>query len=148
MLCLRPLPTHCCIVVRMNQDSIFTKIIKGEIPCHKVYEDEATIAFMDIHPVQPGMVLVVSKRQVDHFFDLSENDYQALMRTTKQVAQRIREVFPEKKRVAVQIEGLDVPHAHVKLFPFDTTAEFHEATDQAIQPDHEQLAKIAAQLAF
>lgn len=132
----------------MNQDSIFTKIIKGEIPCHKVYEDDATIAFMDIHPVQPGMVLVVSKRQIDHFFDLSENEYQALMRTTKRVARRIREVFPDKKRVAVQIEGLDVPHVHVKLFPFDTTTEFHAVADQTAEPDHDSLAKIAAQLAF
>lgn len=145
---LRPLPTYCCIVVRMNQDSIFTKIIKGEVPCHKVYEDDKTIAFMDIHPVQPGMVLVVSKRQVDHFFDLPGDEYQALMHTTRLVAKRIKDVFRGKKRVAVQIEGLDVPHAHVKLFPFSTAAEFHEVSYPVTEPDHDELAKIAAQLAF
>lgn len=132
----------------MNQDSIFTKIIKGQIPCHKVHEDDHTIAFMDIYPVQPGMVLVVSKRQTENFYELSDDEYQALMHASKQVALRLREVFPAKKRIAMQIEGLDVPHAHVKLFPFDTPEEFHAAQDMDSAPDHDALAKIAAQLAF
>lgn len=130
------------------EDSVFTRIIKGEIPSHKVYEDEHTIAFMDIHPVQPGMVLVVSKRQVEDFFELPDDEYQALMRTVKRVGARLREVFPDKRRIAVQIEGLDVPHVHVKLFPFDTSAEFHAPQDSSTEPDHTALAEMAERLKF
>lgn len=129
-------------------DSIFTTIIKGEIPCHKVYEDDQTIAFMDIHPVQPGMVLVVSKRQVENFYELADDEYQALMATSQRVAKQLKQHFPDKRRIALQIEGLDVPHVHVKLFPFDTTTEFHAAQDTSAEPDHIALAELAAQLAF
>ncbi len=132
----------------MNQDSIFTTIIKGEIPCHKVYEDDRTIAFMDIHPVQPGMVLVVSKRQVENFYELPDDEYQALMATSKRVAKQLKQHFPDKHRIALQIEGLDVPHVHVKLFPFDTNAEFHAAQNTSAEPDHATLAELASQLAF
>src|SRR6476661_6363794 len=93
---------------RCMQDSVFTKIIKGEIPCHKIYEDERTFAFLDIHPIQPGQVLVVPKKQVGFAWDLEDKDYQAVMATAKRVALRLREVFPEKSRVALIIEGLDV----------------------------------------
>lgn len=130
------------------QDSIFTKIIKGEIPCHKVYEDEHTIAFLDIHPVQPGMTLVVTKHQVEDFVQLDEAEYVALMDTVKKVAQRLKEVFPDKKRIGVQIEGLDVPHVHVKLFPINTGAEFRVAPDFDSEPDHDALADMAKKLAF
>jgi histidine triad (HIT) family protein len=67
-------------------DSIFTKIIKGEIPSHKVYEDELTFAFLDIHPKTPGHVLVIPKKQVDLLWDLSDEDYQAVMAISKKLA--------------------------------------------------------------
>ncbi len=127
-------------------DSIFTKIIKGEIPCHKVYEDDKTIAFMDIHPIQPGMVLVVPKVQVDHFMELADEDYDALMRAVKKVALRMHEQFADK-RIGVQIEGLDVPHAHVKLIPISTNQEFYALPDTT-EPDHQALANLAKRLAF
>ena len=104
------------------KDSIFTKIIKGEILCYKVYEDDKTLAFLDIHPIQPGQTLVVTKTQVEHVWDLSDEDYSALMSTAKKVANRLRQVFPEKSRIAMHIEGLDVAHAHLKIFPFDNDA--------------------------
>lgn len=129
------------------EDSIFTKIIKGEIPCHKIYEDGKTIAFMDIHPVQPGMVLVVPKAQVDHFMDLADDDYAALMSAVQRVSQKLRTIFPDK-RVGVQIEGFDVPHAHVKLIPVATGAEFYARADMAIEPDHAALADMAKRLSF
>lgn len=69
-------------------DSIFTKIIKGEIPCHKVYEDDKTLAFLDIHPVTPGHTLVIPKIQIDEFQDLPTEDYRALMDTVQKVAKR------------------------------------------------------------
>ncbi|HEU5122116.1 MAG TPA: HIT domain-containing protein [Candidatus Saccharimonadales bacterium] len=100
------------------EDSIFTKIIKGDIPAHKIYEDEKTIAFLTIQPVREGHTLVVPKIQVDQYIDLPDEDYDALWRTVKKIAARIREVTG-KERVGVVIKGIDVPHAHVHLIPFN-----------------------------
>lgn len=131
------------------EDSIFTKIMKGEIPCYKVYEDEHTFAFMDIYPIQPGQVLVVPKSQISFVWDIPADEYQALMLTVQRVGQKIREVFPDKKRVGVMIEGLDVDnHAHVKVFPFDTAQDTRHVPDHSVEPDHSKLAEIAAKLAF
>lgn len=127
------------------QESIFTKIIKGEIPCHKIYEDAKTIAFMDIAPVQPGHVLVIPKAQVEDFYNLSDEDYEALFSTVKKVAIKLKSVFPAKKRIAIQAEGLDVPHSHIYLFPIDTHQEFI-AHNSSEEPDHKALAEMAAKL--
>lgn len=129
------------------QDSIFTKIIKGEIPSHKIYEDDKNIAFLDLHPKQPGHVLVVSKKQVDHIWDLPEEDYQALMSAVKKVGQRVREVL-KPKRVGIQVEGLGVPHAHVHVFPFNSTPGFFSDPDLTAEPDHDVLDEMAKKLAF
>ena len=130
-------------------DSVFTKIIKGEIPSHKVYEDDKTLAFLDIHPQQPGQVVVVPKTQANFVWDLEENDYQALMATVQKVGRRLREVFPEKQRVGVMIEGLDVDnHAHVVVFPFDSAAEYHGGTNMPAEPNHIALAEMAEKLKF
>jgi histidine triad (HIT) family protein len=131
------------------KDSIFTKIVKGEIPIHKVYEDEKTLAFMDIRPIQPGHVLVIPKKQTDFVWNMDDEDYAALMATVQKVGKRIQQIFPEKKRVGVIIEGLDVEdHAHVKVFPFDDDAEFRTKQDPNAQPDHPSLAALAEKLAF
>jgi histidine triad (HIT) family protein len=131
------------------QDSIFTKIIKGEIPCHKVYEDEKSLVILDIHPIQEGQVLVVPKAQVGFVWDLSPDDYHAVMDTVQKVGQRLREVFPEKARIGVIIEGLDVgDHAHVKVFPFDDDNEFRHRPDPSAEPDHTALAALAQKIAF
>jgi histidine triad (HIT) family protein len=128
------------------QDSLFTKIIKGEIPCHKVYEDKKTFAFLDIYPIQTGQVVVVPKKQVGFVWDLEDEDYVALMLTVKKVGERLRKVFPEKDRVGVMIEGLDVvDHAHVKVFPFSAGGEFR-ALPKNSEPNHEEFAKIADSL--
>lgn len=134
---------------RAMQDSIFTKIIKGEIPSHKVYEDSATYAFLDIHPIQPGQVLVVPKKQAGFVWDMDSEDYHRLMDTVQKVGRRLREVFPDKRRVGVMIEGLDVAdHAHVKVFPFSNEAEYRHVPDADAEPDHEALAEIAKKLYF
>lgn len=128
------------------EETIFSKIINGDIPCHKVYEDEHTFAFMDIRPIQPGMVVVVSKQPIDHFMDLDESDYTALMLTVRKIARRMHEVFPDK-RVAVQIEGLEVPHAHVKLFPIASSADFHaKQPGEDTTIDHDALTDMAKSL--
>jgi histidine triad (HIT) family protein len=100
------------------EESIFTKIIKGDIPAYKIYEDDKTVAFLTIQPVREGHTLVVPKTQVDQYMDLPDDDYDAMWRTVKKVAGRIREVTG-KERVGVVIKGIDVPHAHVHLIPFN-----------------------------
>ena len=138
------------VLLRYNEvmeDSIFTKIINGEIPCHKVYEDDQTLAFIDINPIQPGMVLVVSKKQVDHIWDLPSEDYRAVMDTVGKVGQRLREVFADKQRVAVIVEGFEVPHAHVKVFPVNSEHEVR-SLPKGDEPDHEALAEMAKKLAI
>lgn len=129
------------------EDSIFTKIVKGEIPSHKVYEDALTMAFLDIHPVQPGMTVVIPKKQVEFIWDLPEEDYLAVMSSVYKVAQRIREVLGVHY-VGEIIEGVEIPHAHVKLIPFDTIAEFKNVPDVTVDPDHDSLGEIAKKLAF
>lgn len=130
-------------------DSVFTKIIKGTIPCHKVYEDDKTLAFMDIRPIQPGMVLVVPKKQLGHFFDLPDDDYFALMTTVKQVAKRLQQIFPDKARIGVIIEGFDLPdHVHVKVFPANSGDELRKVPDMESEPDHPTLAALAQKLSF
>lgn len=132
----------------MNEPSIFTKIIDGEIPCHKVYEDEDSFAFLDINPVQPGQVLVVPKKQVSFVWGLDDADYHALMATVKKVGERLQELFPEKERVGVMIEGLDVAnHAHVKVFPF-SRGEYRSLPNQKTAPSPEELAELAEKLRF
>lgn len=128
-------------------DSIFTKIIKGEIPCHKVYEDDKTFAFLDIHPKTEGHVLVVPKKQIDQVWDLPDSDYQALMQAVKKIGLRIREAL-RPQRVGVQIIGVDVPHVHVHVFPFDSLQEYRNIPDMSAEPDHQNLAEIAKKLRF
>jgi histidine triad (HIT) family protein len=129
------------------QDSIFTKIIKGEIPSHKVYEDKDVFAFLDIHPVQPGHVLVIPKKQIEFLWDLDDEVYQALMSAVKKIAPHLREVLGVPY-VGLQVMGTDVPHVHIHLIPFSTGDEFHCRPDMQAEPDHTALSKIAEKIAF
>lgn len=129
------------------KDSIFTKIIKGEIPSHKIYEDDKTLAFLDIHPVQPGHVLIVPKNQVEFVWDLPEPDYQALMQTAQKVAKRLKEVL-DVPYIGEQVIGVDVPHAHLHLIPFSNVHEFRNIPDMNAEPDHPNLAEMAKRLKF
>ena len=121
------------------EKSIFSRIIDGEIPSFTVYEDEYTVAFLDIHPTQPGHTLVVPKKQVDHFEDLEDEDYGQLWEAVKIVSQKLH-VF-DRKRIGVQVIGVDVPQAHVHLIPFDTTEEFRTIPDMTKEPDFVILEK-------
>lgn len=130
-----------------TQDSIFTKIIKGEIPCHKIYEDDKTIAFLDIHPTQPGHTLVVPKTQVAEFQDLDDQDYQAVWATVKKVANQIKTQL-QPARVGVHVEGFDVPHVHIHVLPINHGFKDFTPADQTREPDHDALAAMAKKLAF
>ena len=99
------------------EDSVFTKIMKGELPCYKIYEDEKTFVFLDNYPAIAGHTLVVPKIQVDKFYELPDDDYQAMMATVKKLAQRMEKVLG--KRPMIKVIGIDVPHAHVHVMPFE-----------------------------
>jgi len=129
------------------QDSIFTKIINGEIPSHKIYEDDKTLAFLDIHPKTPGHTLVIPKKQVEFIWDLEDEDYQAVMATVKKVALRLKEVLGGPY-VGELVVGIDVPHAHVHVYTFANMEESQHIPDPNTDPDHDALAEIAKKLAF
>lgn len=129
------------------EESVFTKIIKGELPCHKIYEDDLTIAFLTIAPVRDGHTLVVSKKQIDQYLDLPTEDYEALWKTVNKVGRRIRESMG-KERVGVVIKGVDVPHTHVHLIPFDSGQSLGADEIPKGNTDQDHLTKIAASLAF
>ncbi len=124
--------------------SIFTKIIEGEIPCHKVAENEYCLAFMDINPVAEGHVLVVPKIEVDYFFDLSDETLARLMQFAKPIAKAIEAEVP-CQRIGVTVLGLEVPHAHVHLVPLDERGLI--SFRKKFKTDHEQLAALAAKIA-
>ena len=127
------------------EDSIFTQIIKGDIPCHKVYEDDKTFAFLDIHPVHPGHVLIVPKVQVEFVWDLDSEDYQALMQTAQKLALHLRQTLDEPY-VSMRIVGVDVPHAHIHLIPFSLSSQLQQPVDNSAEPDHTALAAVAEKL--
>lgn len=127
------------------EDSIFTRIIKGEIPSHKIYEDEYTYAFLDIHPITPGHTLVIPKQQVAFVWDLDNETYQALQSSVKKIASHLRTALGVPY-VGEQIIGVDVPHAHVHLIPFTEIGEYRRHPDMTTEPDHELLANIASKL--
>ncbi len=105
------------------QDSIFTKIIKGEIPSLKVYEDDLVLAFLDIHPVQPGHTLVVPKKQVDRLEELDDITYQHLWQVTKKLMRHLRQSL-QVERTTLKVEGFDVPHTHIHLIPCNEAKDF------------------------
>lgn len=102
--------------------SIFTKIIDGEIPSHRIHEDDRTYAFLDINPRQEGHTLVVPKREVDYLFDLPAEDYDAVWDSVRTVSAALKEATG-CERVVVIVLGYEVPHAHVHLIPTTTLGD-------------------------
>lgn len=127
------------------EESIFTKIIKGDIPAYTIYEDELTYAFLDIHPVTPGHLLVVPKKQVEFVWDLDDTTYQAVMLTAKKLALHLRATL-NVPYVGEKIMGVDVPHAHLHLIPFTNAEEFHRHRALKDETDHTALAAMAETL--
>lgn len=129
------------------EDSIFTKIIKGEIPCYKIYEDEQTIAFLDISPAVTGHTLVVPKIQVDQFNDLDDETYTALWRTVKKVASN-HQTKLGTDRVGIVIKGVDVPHAHVHVEPFNVGQHLGPGKNEHVRNTEADLKELAELLHF
>jgi histidine triad (HIT) family protein len=122
--------------------SIFTQIIKGEIPCYKIYEDDRTFAFLDIHPESKGHVLVVPKTEVDKIYDLSDEDYQALMATVKKLSKHLESKLGA--RILWKVVGTDVPHAHVHLMPLDPNWQY----GHTLELTPEEFTQIAHELEY
>ena len=104
--------------------SIFSKIIKGEIPSYKIAEDEHCYAFLDINPLKAGHSLVVPKMEMDYLFDLNDEIYLKLNLFAKKVAIALKKKI-QCKRIAVVVLGFEVPHAHIHLIPINTEAEIN-----------------------
>jgi len=99
--------------------SIFTRIIKGEIPCYRIAEDEDFIAFLDVNPIARGHTLVVPKVEIDNLFDLDDRLMGGIGVFSKKVARAIDKVI-DCKRVGIAVLGLEVPHAHIHLIPINS----------------------------
>ena len=123
--------------------SIFTRIIKGEIPCHKIAEDEHFFAFLDINPNAVGHTLCVPKKEVDKILDLDEDTYIGLMRFARKVGLAIESAVP-CKRVGITVIGLEVPHVHVHLIPLQTMANATFQYKESQSP--EELEAVAARI--
>ncbi len=120
--------------------SVFTKIVQGEIPCYKIYEDADTMAFLDIKPEERGHTLVIPKIEVDKIYDLDDRTYQAVMATVKKIAKHYEKVLG--KRMMIKIVGVDVPHAHVHILPVNENwagERFLELSDDEMKALQEQL---------
>lgn len=102
--------------------SIFTKIINGDIPSFKVYEDEKFFAFLDINPLRPGHTLVIPKAEVDYIFDLEDDVITDLILCAKKVAQGLK-IASNGTRIGMSVIGLEVPHTHIHLIPIHTVAD-------------------------
>lgn len=124
--------------------SIFTKIIQGEIPAHKVAETDEFIAFLDVRPMKEGHALCVPKREVDYYFDLTDEELTGLTLFSKAVARAIKQVV-DCKRVAVGVLGLEVPHAHVHLVPVTSEGDFRFG--KSVEVTAERMAKLRAAIA-
>jgi len=102
--------------------SIFTKIIKGEIPCYKIAEDDNFLAFLDVNPNAKGHTLCVPKQEIDKIFDIDDDLYLGLMQFSKKIAIALEKSVP-CKRIGMAVIGLEVPHAHVHLIPLNEMGE-------------------------
>lgn len=122
-------------------DSIFTKIIKGEIPCYKIAEDDRFIAFLDVFPIKKGHTLVVPKVQIDYLFDLDDSLLSDLMIFAKKVAQKMERAI-SCERIGIAVIGLEVPHAHIHLVPLDTVGDI-DFSQPKLQLSAKEMTEIA-----
>ena len=104
--------------------SIFTKIIKGELPCYKIDETDDCFAFLDINPNSKGHTLCVLKKEIDYIFNLSLEDYQKLMNFSRKIAIALKKSV-NCKRIALSVVGLEVPHVHVHLIPLESMSDMN-----------------------
>jgi histidine triad (HIT) family protein len=122
--------------------SIFTKIVNGEIPCHKVAETDCYLAFLDIRPNAEGHTLCIPKQETDYLFDLEDEVLSGLFLFSRQVALALDKTF-DCKRVGVLVVGTEVPHAHVHLIPFQHERQM-DLSSSKLELSAQRMAEIAA----
>lgn len=113
--------------------TIFMKIIQGEIPCHRLAENDRFLAFLDVRPVSRGHTLVIPKQEVDYLFDLSDDLLGEIMVFARPVARAIEKAVP-CERIGIMVAGLEVPHAHVHLIPINAISDLNFANSRAAEP--------------
>ncbi|MBD3251398.1 HIT domain-containing protein [Candidatus Uhrbacteria bacterium] len=123
--------------------TIFARIIAGEIPCHKIWEDDRFFAFLDINPVQHGMTLIIPKEEIDNSFDMPDELYCDFLKIAKKLYEPIRRAAGSE-RVGLVIEGLDVPHAHIKMIPISKPGDLDQSNAKPATP--EALTAMAEQI--
>ncbi len=123
--------------------TIFSRIISGEIPSHKILEDDKYIAFLDINPIAKGHTLVVTKREIDYFFDLHDDELASIMTFSKKVASALKKAIPCLK-IGVSVIGLEVPHVHLHLVPINAVRDM--TFGKHINISSEELAQVAEQI--
>lgn len=124
--------------------TIFSRIVAGEIPCHKVAENEEFFAFLDINPVAVGHTLVIPKQEVDYIFDIDDPMLGRMMAFAKRVA-RAQEAAIPCKRVGLAVMGLEVPHAHIHLVPITKESDMYFG-GKKLSLSQEELAEIAGKI--
>jgi histidine triad (HIT) family protein len=127
-------------------ESIFSKIVSGQIPAYKVAEDDLFLAFLDVFPIKEGHTLVIPKIEVDYIFDLDNETYMGLMQFSKRIALAIKKSIP-CKRIAAQVIGLEVAHAHVHLIPINTMNDCNFANEK-LKFSKEEFQKTASSIAL
>ena len=120
--------------------SLFTRIVNGEIPCHKICEDAKYLAFLDIRPINPGHTLVIPKKEIDYLFDIDDPILGGMMVFAKRVARAIEKEV-ECQRIGVMVAGLEVPHVHVHLVPIIDVHDLNFAKAKAMPA--EELKRLA-----
>lgn len=121
--------------------SIFTKIVRGEIPAHKVAETDEFLAFLDINPLAEGHTLAIPKKEIDYIFDIEDEHLAGLMAFAKRVAKAIEAVVP-CERIGVSVIGLEVPHTHIHLIPINDIDDMNFSKPK-LSPSPEELAELA-----
>ena len=128
----------------MMVPSIFTRIVKGEIPAHKIAETEDFLAFLDINPLAKGHTLVIPKKQVDYLFDLEDQLYLGLHIFAREIAHALKQAIP-CKRIGTAVIGLEVPHVHLHLVPINEIGDLNFSNEK-LSFSQEELAQIAADI--
>ncbi|MEZ4830310.1 MAG: HIT family protein [Bacteroidia bacterium] len=121
--------------------TIFSRIVSGEIPCHKIAETDDFFAFLDIRPLKKGHTLVIPKQEVDYLFDLRDDLYIGLQIFAREVARAVEKTCP-CARIAVAVVGLEVPHAHIHLVPLDDISDLNFQNPR-VEMSSEEMAKLA-----
>ncbi len=121
--------------------SIFSKIVAGEIPCHKVAESDNFLAFLDIMPLVKGHTLVIPKKEVDYIFDMDADELGELMKFAQTVARKMDKVF-DCERIGVAVIGLEVPHTHIHLVPINGVSDI-DFSRPKLKLESEEMVQIA-----